>query len=447
MSARVLVVEDTDVVRGFLVACLSSEGHAVSAVPDGESALRALAASAFDVVICDVRLPRTSGLSVLSAAATIQPAARFVMLSGYADVDSAVEAMKLGAVDYLTKPVDQERLLRLVDRTVDAVRARGAVAAPPTDAVGHLVGRSPAIAQLASLIRRVAATRAPVLVTGETGTGKELIARAIHASSDRAAGPFVPVHCAALPESLIERELFGHVKGAFTGATESRRGLFEAAHGGTVFLDEIATIPMATQIRLLRVLQERSIQRVGADAEVPVDFRVVAATNVDLAGEVASGRFRQDLYYRLNVFPIQSPPLRERREDVPVLVEHFCARFAEELGVVLPPRDASSVEALAAHDWPGNVRELEHFVQRTLILHAGATVVRFSSPAIGAAAEPARDLLIEQARAEHWDLERVEREYIERTLRETGNNQVRAAELLGIDRKTLHRKIKKYAAA
>jgi DNA-binding NtrC family response regulator len=281
-----------------------------------------------------------------------------------------------------------------------------------------------------------------VLITGETGTGKELVARSLHELSDRSRGPFVAINCSALPETLLESELFGYVKGAFTGAVAPRRGLFEEASGGTLFLDEIATISPAIQVKLLRVLQERRIQRLGSSQSIAVDFRLVAAGNMDLAGQVESGSFREDLFYRLNIFPILVPPLRERKDDIPLLASHFRLRFAEENGLEPPEIQAETMERLLAHDWPGNVRELENFIERAVIMHAGSRTMPFDAPG-SRRGEVAQEMGARAVR-ERWSLERLEREYILDVLRETRGHQIRASEILGIDRRTLYRKLKQY---
>jgi DNA-binding NtrC family response regulator len=309
----------------------------------------------------------------------------------------------------------------------------------------HIVGDSAAMRQLGQLVARVARTRATVLVTGETGTGKELVARAIHEQSDRARRPFVPINCSALPESLLESELFGHTRGSFTGAVATKRGLFEEAAGGTLFLDEISTIPPSAQVKLLRVLQDRRLYRVGGTQPLSVDFRLVAATNVDLAAEVRAGRFREDLYYRLNVFPVRVPPLRERRSDIPLLVHWFRIRCAQDNDLVAPEIDAAVMNRLVEYEWPGNVRELENFIERTVIMCAGQPVVECDLARPDES--PAESRLLETARREGWDLERLERCYILDVLESTRGHRGRAAEILGIDRRTLYRKLKEYARA
>lgn len=308
-----------------------------------------------------------------------------------------------------------------------------------------IVGHSPAVRQMLGLVARVAPTRATVLITGETGTGKELVARAVHDASDRRSRAFVPINCSALPESLLESELFGHTRGSFTGAIANKRGLFEEAAGGTLFLDEISTIPHSVQVKLLRVLQERRFYRLGGTQPVSVDFRLVAATNLDLAEEVRAGRFREDLYYRLNVFPIRVPALRERRTDIPLLVEHFRVRCAQEIGVSPPAVSVGTLAAMACYPWPGNVRELENFMERAVILHAGCDDVPFDlRPAAIAAAE---ERTAEVALREGWTMARLEQHYILGVLAQTGGHRGQAADLLGIDRRTLYRKLKEYARA
>ena len=308
----------------------------------------------------------------------------------------------------------------------------------------RLIGQSAPMERLFELIERVAPLRATVLITGETGTGKELVARAIHDASPRARRPFVPVNCAALPESLLESELFGHVKGSFTGAVSSRRGLFEQAEGGTLFLDEISLISPHVQVALLRVIEERMIQRVGSSQLLPVDFRLVAATNRDLASETTNGgAFREDLYYRLNVFPIRVPPLRDRVADIPLLADHFRRRFMEDNGLDAPPFGATTLQRMASYEWPGNVRELEHFVERVVILSLGATEIRFHSPDTAGRGELR---IVQRAADESWDLERLQREHILAVLEKTAGHQGRAADILGIDRRTLYRKLRSIRA-
>jgi len=419
---RILVVEDEEVIRELLVDTLEGAGYAVSTAGSGEEGLRLLEGSLFDVVLLDLNLPGMHGLNVLSAAPASQTDAQFIVMTAFGTVDTAVEAMKLGAFDYVAKPFHPEELLLVLERAIDEREVRRELARlrsqTSPDIRSRILGRTPEIHRLFDLIERVAPTRANVLITGETGTGKELVARAIHSASDRSRRPFIPVNCSALTETLLESELFGHQRGAFTGAVQSKRGLFEAARGGTLFLDEVSAMAPSTQVKLLRVLQERVITPVGSTETVPVDFRLVAATNEDLGELVRGGQFREDLFYRLNVFPIRVPPLRERREDIPLLANAFRLRFAEENGLEAPPIRSETLSRMMAYDWPGNVRELENVIERSLILHAGARSLPFELAAgAGEAAGPrGASELVERGRADGWTLEELEREYILKVL-------------------------------
>lgn len=445
-GARVLVVEDEDVIRALLEETLRDEGFRVEGVSTGEEALKRLESSLYDVVLLDLNLPGIHGLNVLSAAPSSQTDAQFIVMTAFGSVDTAVDAMKLGAFDYLNKPFRTAELLLTLRRAVEEKELRREVARLRTQRGAsirdRILGKTPAIERVFDLIERVAPTRANVLIVGETGTGKELVARAVHDVSDRSRRPFIPVNCSALPESLLESELFGHVRGAFTGAVQARRGLFEAAQGGTLFLDEIATISQATQVKLLRVLQERRITPVGGSESIPVDFRLVAATNEELESRVAEGTFREDLYYRLNVFPIRVPPLRERREDIPIMAHAFRLRFAEENGLEAPEILPETLARMMAYPWPGNVRELENSIERSLILHSGSRSLPFEPSATGAIREERG--LVDRATREKWSLDRLEREYILEVLDTEGWHQGRAAEVLGVNRRTLYRKLRQY---
>jgi DNA-binding NtrC family response regulator len=445
---RILIIEDDVQLRGLLTELLEGESYETSSVESGEEGLRALQREVFDVVLLDINLPGMHGINVLTAAPNTQTDAEFIVMTAFAEVETAVQAMKLGAFDYLRKPLEPDELLLIIDRALaqthlrrEVARLRRQVSKGPRS---RLIGRSKALERLFDLVERVAATRSTVLVTGETGTGKELVARAIHDLSPRARKPFVPVNCSALPEGILESELFGHLKGSFTGAIASRRGLFEESHGGTLFLDEVSTISSAIQVKLLRVLQERQIQRVGGGSQIAVDFRLIAATNMDLMREVGEGRFREDLYFRLNVFPLHVPPLRERKDDIPLLANHFRSRFAEENEVDPPGISPETLQRMMEYDWPGNVRELENFIERAMIMYAGTPTIRFDSPHV-TASKPEQSLLA-RARDERWSVERLEREHIFSVLESTRGNQTKASDVLGIDRRTLYRKLKRYRA-
>jgi len=445
-APRILVVEDEDVIRELLEQTLHEEGFRVAVVGTGEAALKRLEESLFDVVLLDLNLPGMHGLNVLSAAPATQTDAQFIVMTAFGSVDTAVEAMKLGAFDYINKPFRIEELLLTLRRAIEETELRREVAQLRTrvgaGARERILGKTPAIQRVFDLIERVAPTRANVLVHGETGTGKELVARAVHDVSDRARRPFIPVNCSALPESLLESELFGHVKGSFTGAIQSRRGLFESAQGGTLFLDEISTISPAIQVKLLRVLQERRITPVGGSESIPVDFRLVAATNEELESLVADGGFREDLYYRLNVFPIRVPPLRERRADIPILANAFRLRFAEDNGLPAPEILPETLSRMMAYDWPGNVRELENSIERSLILHSSSRSLPFETAANGAVREERS--ILDRATDQGWSLDRLEQEYILRVLDAQAWHQGNAAEILGINRRTLYRKLRLY---
>ncbi len=443
---RVLIIEDDQNLRDLLVELLAGEGYRAVAAGSGEEGLRTLQQELFDVVLLDINLPGMHGINVLAAAPATQTDAQFIIMTAFAEVETAVEAMKLGAFDYLRKPLEPDELLLVVERAIRQTELRREVAQLRRQTSkgprAKIIGRAPILERLFDLVERVAPMRSTVLITGDTGTGKELVARAIHDLSPRARKSFVPVNCSALPETLLESELFGHLKGSFTGAIASRRGLFEDAHGGTLFLDEVSTVSPSTQVKLLRVLQDRHIQRVGGGNLIPVDFRLIVATNVDLTERVASGRFREDLYFRLNVFPLHVPSLLERRSDIPLLANHFRLRFAEENEVEPPGISAETMHRMMEYEWPGNVRELENFIERAMIMYAGSPTIRFDPPQ--ASATVAERQLLAQARQERWSLERLEQEQIFSILEHTGGNQTRAADILGIDRRTLYRKLRRY---
>ena len=447
VKARVLVIDDEEMLRELLRSVLEQEGYVVDTVETGELGLKSLERELYDVVMLDLNLPGMHGLNVLAAAPVLQTDAQFICMTAFGSVDSAVEAMKLGAFDYINKPFRTDELIMTVQRATRETELRREVASlrrRTGDALRtKIIGRSQAVQRMFDLIERVAPTRSTALIIGETGTGKELVARAIHDLSDRARKPFVPINCSALPETLLESELFGHMKGSFTGAIANKRGLFEEAGGGTLFLDEISTITQATQVKLLRVLQDRKLQRIGGGLPVAVDFRLLAATNVDLAEEVRAGRFREDLYYRLNVFPVRVPPLRERHGDVPLLANYFRTRFAQENGADPPPISAETMNRLNTYNWPGNVRELENFIERAVIMHSGARSIPFEPPM--REQERTERELLEKAGEQRWTIDRLEREYILDVLQSVHGHRGNAAEILGIDRRTLYRKLKEFS--
>jgi DNA-binding NtrC family response regulator len=429
-----------------LTQVLEAGDHVAEAAISTQEAVRELARQPYDVVLFDLDGIGLEGLRTLASAESKERATQFIAMIEKDMVEKAIEATKQGAFGYITKPFDSDQLLSLVERTRREADRRRAVASQQgrrmRDLRARIVGESTAMDHMFELIERVANTRATVLVVGETGTGKELIAQGIHELSERANGPFVPVNCSALPETLLESELFGHTRGSFTGAIANRRGLFEEAKGGTLFLDEISTISPAIQVKLLRVLQDRRIQRVGGGTPINANFRLIAATNVDLAQEVAAGRFREDLFYRLNVFPIQVPPLRDRPDDIPLLAHHFGLKFSRENNVPAPNISPETLARLVCYDWPGNVRELENFIERAVIMYAGKANVPFDPP-LGERADKQRALL-RLARENKWDLARLEREYILDVLESQHGRRAETAAILGIDRRTLYRKLKEY---
>jgi two-component system nitrogen regulation response regulator GlnG len=460
-GGRVLIADDEASIRFVLRETLESAGHEVVEAETGDDALAALRSGPFEIAFLDIRMPGPSGLELLERLRADGSDAAVVIITAQNTFDNAVEAMKRGALDYLVKPFGMESVLALVtkalrtralEREVRALRREVGRAAPVDD---RIVGRSAAILDVFKTIGRVARSDVAVLVTGESGTGKELVARAIHQASARAEGPFVAVNAAAIPRELLESELFGHERGAFTGAVESRPGRFREARGGTLFLDEIGDMPLELQAKLLRVLQSSEVTSVGGRRPEHVDVRILAATHRNLDAAVAAGGFREDLLYRLRVVPIQLPPLRERPEDVESLAQHFLARYGQELAEgarLLPPE---TLERLRGHDWPGNVRELENAIKRALVLSNGEILAPeafdFLVRIDEAPAASIEQLVLREASAtlagdepkelHRTFLERVERPLLEAVLAHTGGNQLRAAALLGINRNTLRKKL------
>jgi two-component system response regulator AtoC len=478
-TKRVLVADDELNMRRVLEAMLRREGYDVITAANGVEALGGMTAGVH-TVITDLKMPGLDGMALLKRLSVEYPDVPVVMITAHGSVENAVEAVKLGAFDYLEKPFEQEQIRQVVAKAINtyALARRDARPEEPS-ARGRfrLVGQSPAIRQIYAVVEKVASTPSTALITGESGVGKELIARALHENSSRHAGPFIKINCAAIPKTLMESELFGYDKGAFTGAVGAKPGRFELAHGGTLFLDEIGEIPIEMQVKLLRVLQESEFERVGGIKTIKVDVRLVTATNRDLMQEIAAGAFREDLFYRLNVVPIHIPPLRDRREDIPLLVEHFIAKFNDRLKKQISAIVPEAVARLVSYNWPGNIRELENLMERTMLFCegpliklsdlpsevtvglAGLAVAPWPSPAAQAAAAAASanapasssgtaadeagrlppSSLKEAVRAE---TERVERELIQKALDETGGNVTQAARKLKISRKSLQTKMK-----
>jgi DNA-binding NtrC family response regulator len=445
LTLRILVVEDDANVRDAVTGALADAGHDVTELGDGRSAIERLGATSFDVVVTDVRLPKADGLAVFRAARQISPRTAVVLMTSFANATDAVAAMKQGAHDYLTKPFDPDELVivvaRLAEKRALEVELEEARAALAGAADAEIVGASPAMASLLDRLSAVARSDAPVLVTGESGTGKELVARRLHARSARSAGPFVAVNCAAFPETLLEAELFGHERGAFTGAVKRREGRFQVASGGTLLLDEVAEMPLPAQAKLLRVLQDGTFEPLGSDRPVRVDVRVVSATHRDLRRRIADGAFREDLYYRIHAVELHVPPLRERASDLPLLVTHFLRRFTQA-GAAVPEVSLGAWRALAAYPFLGNVRELGHAMQHAVLLSRGGTIeVAHLPPDVanaGAAEAAAGGAPLRPLSAV---VKQAEREHILRALAVAGGKRVRAAELLGISRKNLWEKL------
>ena len=444
-----LVADDEAGMRESVARALRREGFQVTAVEDGAAALDSLRRAPVDLLVADLRMPGLDGLELLRAAKLVAPDTEVVVLSGHATVEEAVEAMKEGAYDFLTKPFDRAPLVRVARQAVERRRLvleNRRLQRRLADLAGaeELVGRSPQIQEVLRLVRQVAPTTTTVLIQGESGTGKELVARAIHQLSPRRERPFVRVNCAALPDTLLESELFGHEKGAFTGAVARRQGRFEVADGGTLLLDEIGDLSAVAQAKVLRVLQEGEFEPVGASRTVRVDVRVLAATNQDLTRLVGEKRFREDLYYRLHVISVTVPPLRERREDVTLLAQHFLQRFAARNHRTLEGFTEAALARLADYAWPGNVRELEHAVERAVVLAQGPFVDVGDLPeAVGQAEPSSRVVPIPIG----MPLEEVEQRLIEETLRQTKGDKELAAKLLGIASRTIYRKLKERGEA
>ena len=442
----ILIVDDDSPHRSMLRTVLRGWGYAVEEAEDGAAAVEQVRARAFDAVLTDVRMARLDGIAALREIREWNPSIPVLIMTAWSSVQNAVDALRLGAYDYLTKPLELDELKLALERALDHTRLARESQEPgraQSEASSLLLGRSEAMRELVEMVETVAPTEATVLVSGESGTGKELVARAIQAASTRRDKPFVTINCAALAENLLESELFGHEKGAFTGADRRREGRFVQAHGGTLFLDEIGEMPLSLQAKLLRVLQQGEVQRVGCDETIKVDVRVIAATNRVLADEVAAGRFREDLFYRLNVIGLEVPPLRARREDIPLLASTFLERHAAANRKTIKGFTPQAMDAMLRYGWPGNVRELENAVERAVILSGGKYVAERPLP-LAVQNAPVPDADGEELALGSMSLEDVERKAIEATLRETEDNKSEAARRLGITRATLHSKLKKY---
>ena len=446
----ILLVDDEPGVRSALGGVLRDEGYEVDAVDSGESCLERLGRQAYDVVVLDIWLPGIDGLATLARMRERQVESQVVMISGHGNIESAVRAIKMGAFDFVEKPLSLEKTVLVVRNALRQRRleAENQALRAKVDAQHTMVGESYAMVQLREQVAMAAPTNGRVLIYGENGTGKELVARNIHQMSRRRTGPFIEVNCAAIPEELIESELFGHVRGAFTGAVADRRGKFELAHGGTIFLDEIGDMTLKTQAKVLRVLQEQVMEPVGGSTRIRVDARVLAATNKDLPVEIRAGRFREDLYFRLNVVPIFVPALRDRQEDIPLLADHFMAMLAREYGRRPKVFDPDAVAALQRYPWPGNVRELRNLIERLMIMVPGERItardVTFLDQTSAPGAEPSAPAPAATMTPLHDARDRFERDYILRALAAQQGNISRTAEALGIERSNLYRKMRAF---
>jgi two-component system response regulator HydG len=450
-KGRILVADDEESHRIMLRAVLQEEGYEVVGAADGPEAIRAVEQEPFDLILLDIRMPGMDGIEALTEIRKISPYIPVLMMTAYASVKTAVEALKAGAFEYLIKPLDIDELKILIQKALEHYHLREENLALK-ERLGDrfdfskIIGKSQKMKDLFDLLAQVAPTDATVLILGESGTGKELVANSIHHNSRRASQPFIKVSCAALPETLLESELFGHEKGAFTGAIARREGRFQLAHRGTIFLDEVGEMNAATQTKILRVLQEKEFEPLGGTRTVKVDVRVMTATNKDLEREVKEGRFREDLFYRLNVVPVSIPPLRERKEDIPALAAHFLYLYREKNRKELKEISPKALDLLVRYDWPGNIRELENCIERAVIVARGEVIAPVDLPPQVQALSAGRE-----EPGVHFplgiSLQEAERALIFKTLEDTGGNRSRAAEILGINRRTLQIKLKEYGVS
>jgi two-component system response regulator PilR (NtrC family) len=454
-ASRILVVDDERSMRELLAIVLKREGHDVLLADNGRSAVEMLEREPIELLISDIRMPDMSGVEVLGAAQRINPDVIGIMITAYASTDTAVEALRLGAYDYVSKPFNVDELKLKVRKALERKRLQQENvllkrALQTSHQFSNIIGKSSAMQAVFQLIQTIAPTTSTVLVTGDSGTGKELVARAIHFNSLRKDRPFVALNCGALPETLLESELFGHMRGAFTGAETNKKGLVEVADKGTIFLDEIGEMSPMMQVKLLRVLQERKFRRLGGTEEIEADIRIIAATNRDLSKLVAEGKFREDLFYRINVIPVRLPPLRERTDDIPLLTEHFLGKYATQMGKTINGVAADAMKCLQTYGWPGNIRELENAVERAVALERSAAIRLSSLPdhvqnGIAPGGTPGRDAgLPESGFHLEQHVQDIEREYLVEALRRANGVKSRAAELLGISFRQFRYLSKKY---
>jgi two-component system, NtrC family, response regulator AtoC len=442
---RILIVDDEEQMRDLLVKVLEKHGYQVAVCGNGTEALAFLEKEPMDLVVTDVRMPGMSGMEALRAIKELNPEIVVLIMTAFGSIDQAVQAVKDGAYDYINKPFKIDEMLLTIEKALEERRLRHEVTTLRQELrtryrFENLIGKSRAMQDVFSLIEQVAGSRSTVMIYGKSGTGKELVAKAVHYNSPRVSKAFVAVNCAAIPSELLESELFGHEKGSFTGAVATKIGKFELATGGSLFLDEVGSMRLDLQAKILRALQEREIERVGGTRTIKIDVRVIAATNRELKKAVDDGTFREDLYYRLNVVPITLPDLKDRQEDIPLLANHFVQKFSQESNPNIHEISKEAMATLLSHSWPGNVRELENVIERAVTLGRGPAIQPADLPPhLAGGADP-----LERALAKEATLEDLERDYISVILRRTKGHQIRAASILGIDRRTLYRKIRRY---
>ncbi len=447
MPARILVIDDEDSMCNFMEIMLSKEGYAVETTTRGGEGVTRLKERNYDLVIADLNMPEMTGIEVLKEVKTFKKEQEFIVMTAYASVDTAIEAMKQGAADYITKPFKVDEIKLVIEKTISRRKLQEENITLKRQLQGdnsfdRFIGTAESVVQMKKLAGRVASTDSTVLIRGESGTGKDLIARAIHHHSNRCGGPFVTINCAALPETLLESELFGHRKGSFTGAYKDKDGLFKVASGGTFFLDEVGNTSLSIQVKLLRVLEDKKIIPVGDTKPIDVDVRLIAATNAELEEDVKAGRFRPDLFYRLNVIPVYIPSLRERRDDIPLLVDHFLAKFASRGNTPVKRMSLEAMKILANYPWPGNVRELENTIERAVLLNRTEMLEPADFPEKLSKAEPAA--LVTEDTPITPTLESIEKAYIQFVMTQTQGKKAEAAKILGIDTSTLYRKLERY---
>jgi DNA-binding NtrC family response regulator len=443
-GSKVLVVDDDLGMCGMLSDVLKEEGFSVHTTGESFEASKILKKEEFDVIVTDLKMKGLKGLDLLEVAHKVAPMTPVIIITAFGTIESAIKAMKMGAYDYITKPFQMDELILTVRKALEnrllkkeVIRLRKEVESRYD--FHQLIGKSPSMQKIYDLIERISDSLSNVLITGESGTGKELVAKAIHYNGVRKEGPFVAINCAAIPETLLESELFGYKKGAFTDAKSDKKGLIFEANEGTLFLDEITEMPLTLQAKLLRVIEEREVRPLGDTNSYPIDVRIISTSNRDIASLIQQGRFREDLYYRLKVIDIEMPPLRERKEDIPILVQHFIHKFSKELKKAVSSVSEDALKILLNYSWPGNIRELENIIQRAITLSQHEVILPEDLPA--SIIQKIDEKLFEKALEEKFTLDQLEKEYIKRVLIETGGNKSKAAERLGLDRKTLYRKL------